>query len=183
MDLTDLLKGALGGAQPAASQGGQGDLIAKLLPLVLQMLQGRQGNAVGAAAGGAGGLGSLAGLGGLGGLVNAFSQNGLGDLVGSWIGRGENLPVSGRQLAQVLGDDGIRHLAGRTGASQGEVTEALSQILPQVVDGLTPEGKVPEEGADAGRATSSGSSASLPAESSWTPGAGGESRLRPGRVI
>ena len=69
-----------------------------------------------------GGLGSLAGLGGLGGLVSAFTQNGLGDVIGSWIGRGQNLPVSGSQLAQVLGPDAVRQLAGSTGASHAEVT-------------------------------------------------------------
>ncbi|MBK9087532.1 MAG: DUF937 domain-containing protein [Holophagales bacterium] len=148
MDLTDLLKGALGGGQTSArAGGGSSDLIAKLLPLVLQMLQGRRAGAASAAPGGLGGPGSL---GGLGGLVSAFAQNGLGDVIGSWIGTGQNLPVSGSQLAGVLGDDEIRHLAGQTGASHAEVTDALSQLFPQVVDRLTPDGQIPDEGIDAG---------------------------------
>ena len=151
MDLSDLLKGALGGAQaPARAAGGSSDLIVKLLPLVLQMLQGRQAGAASAGPGGSDGLGGLAGLGGLGGLVSAFAKNGLGDVVGSWIGRGQNLPVSGNQLAAVFGDDEIRHLAGSTGASRAEVTDALSQLLPQVVDRLTPDGRIPDEGIEAG---------------------------------
>jgi uncharacterized protein YidB (DUF937 family) len=150
MDFTDLLKGALGGAQASSPQGGSSDLVAKLLPLVLQMLRGRQGSSANAAPGGPGGLGSLAGLGGLGSLVDVFAQKGLGDVIGSWIGRGENLPVSGSQLAGVLGDDEIRHLAGRTGASHAEVTDALAQLFPQVVDRLTPDGRIPDEGIDAG---------------------------------
>ena len=150
MDLTDLLSGVLGGAQPSASRGGSSDLVARLLPLVLQMLQGTPGGSANVAPGGAGGLGSLAGLGGLGGLVDVFARQGLGDVIGSWIGRGQNLPVSGSQLAGVLGDDGIRHLAGRTGASHAEVTDALSQLLPQVVDRLTPDGRIPDEGVGAG---------------------------------
>lgn len=151
MDLTDLLKGALGGGQPSArAGGGSSDLIAKLLPLVLQMLQGRQAGAASAAPGGMDGLGGLAGLGGLGSLVSAFAKNGLGDVMGSWIGTGQNLPVSGSQLAGVLGDDEIRRLAGKTGASHAEVTDALSQLFPQVVDRLTPDGRIPDEGVDAG---------------------------------
>jgi len=150
MDLTDLLRGALGGAQPSSPQSGSSDLVAKLLPLVLQMLQGRQAGAASAAPGGLDGLGGLAGLGGLGSLVSAFARNGLGDVVGSWIGHGQNLPVSGNQLAGVLGDDQIRHLAGSTGASHAEVTDALSQLLPQVVDRLTPDGRIPDQGVDAG---------------------------------
>lgn len=153
MDITDLLQGVLGGGPAAAPQGGGEDLVSKLLPLVLQMLQGGPGGgAAGAAPGGAGGLGSLAGLGGLGGLVNAFTQNGLGDVVGSWIGRGQNLPVSGDQLAEVLGPGALGHLAGSTGASHAEVSDALSRLLPHVVDRLTPDGTLPEQGvgADAG---------------------------------
>lgn len=153
MDITDLLQGVLGGSPAAAPQGGGGDLVSKLLPLVLQMLQGGPGGgAAGAAPGGAAGPGSLAGLGGLGGLVNAFTENGLGDVVGSWIGRGQNLPVSGDQLAEVLGPGALGHLAGSTGASHAEVSDALSRLLPHVVDRLTPDGTLPEQGvgADAG---------------------------------
>lgn len=147
MDITDLLQGVLGGGPATAPRGGGDDLVSKLLPLVLQMLQGGTGGgAAGAAPGGTGGPGGLAGLGGLGGLVNAFAQNGLGDVVGSWIGRSQNLPVSGDQLAQVLGPGALGHLAGSTGASHAEVSDALSQLLPHVVDRLTPEGTLPEQG-------------------------------------
>ena len=151
MDLSDILKGVLGGgsaAAPASPAGGSADLVTRLLPLVLQMLQGAPGGASGASTGGAGGLGSLAGAGGLGGLVSAFMQSGLGDVIGSWVGRGQNLPVSGDQLAQVLGPGAVQHLAGSTGASHAEVTDALSRLLPQVVDHLTPDGVVPEKGVD-----------------------------------
>ncbi len=147
MDLSDILKGVLGGgaaAVPQAPAGGSSDLVARLLPLVLQMLQGSQAGAAGAGPGGPGGPG------GLGGLVSAFTQGGLGDVIGSWVGRGENLPVSGEQLAGVLGPGALQHLSGSTGASHGEVADALSQLLPRVVDHLTPEGVVPEEGVDAG---------------------------------
>ncbi len=152
MDLSDILKGALGGAQPAAAQGGGGgDLAMKLLPLVLQMLQGRSAAAANVVPGGGGGLlDSLGGLGGLGGLVSAFTQNGLGDVIGSWIGRGQNLPVSADQLSQVLGPGALSQLAASTGASHGEVTDALSKLLPHVVDKLTPDGAVPEGGVAAG---------------------------------
>lgn len=150
MDLSDILKGVLGGSQPsapAAQGGGQAALVASLLPLVLQMLQGRQAGGASVAPGGGGILGNL---GGLGGLVSAFTQNGLGDVIGSWIGRGQNLPVSPDQLSQVLGPGAVRELAAKTGASHGEVTDALSQLLPHVVDKLTPDGTIPEQGIEAG---------------------------------
>lgn len=143
MDLSDILKGVLAGgsaAGPTAPGGGSSDLVARLLPLVLQMIQGSQAGAAGASPG------SLGMPGGLGGLVSAFSQGGLGDVIGSWVGRGENLPVTGDQLAGVLGPGALQHLAGSTGASHAEVTDALSRLLPQVVDHLTPDGVVPEQG-------------------------------------
>lgn len=153
MDLTDILKGVLGGgaaAGPQAPAGGSSDLVTKLLPLVLQMLQGPPAGAAGAAPAGPGGLSGLGTPGGLGGLVSAFTQGGLGDVIGSWVGRGENLPVSGGQLAGVLGPGALQHLAGSTGASHGEVADALSQLLPRVVDHLTPDGVVPDGGVDTG---------------------------------
>jgi uncharacterized protein YidB (DUF937 family) len=95
--------------------------------------------------GGNGGLGgALGGLGGLGGLVAQFQKAGLGEVVGSWIGTGHNLPISGDQLGSVLGPDVIGQLAQQLGLSHGEAQSQLSQILPQVVDKLTPNGQLPD---------------------------------------
>ena len=82
-------------------------------------------------------------LDGLGGLLGRFQQNGLGDVVNSWIGTGQNQPVAPGQLGSALGPDVIRSLAQRTGLSEQELTAHLAQILPAVVDRLTPNGRLP----------------------------------------
>jgi len=82
-------------------------------------------------------------LGGLGGLLNKFQQNGLGDVMNSWVGPGENKPVSPGQLGSTLGPDILKQLTQKTGLSQQDLMAQLSQILPGVVDKLTPEGRLP----------------------------------------
>src|SRR5262245_1607303 len=82
-------------------------------------------------------------LGGLGGLLNKFQQNGLGDQIDSWIGPGQNKPVAPRQVGSALGPDILKSLAQRSGMSEQELMAQLSQILPSVVDKLTPEGRLP----------------------------------------
>jgi uncharacterized protein YidB (DUF937 family) len=83
--------------------------------------------------------------GGLGGLVQAFQQNGLGHLIDSWIGTGQNLPVSPGQIQQTLGPR-VQELAQQHGMSTDAVTQALSQFLPGLVDHLTPNGQLPQGG-------------------------------------
>jgi uncharacterized protein YidB (DUF937 family) len=87
---------------------------------------------------GAGGL-----HGGLGGLVDKLQKGGLGSLVNSWIGSGQNQPVSPNQLGPALGPDIIKTLAQRSGLSEEELTRQLSQVLPGLVDKLTPNGRLP----------------------------------------
>src|SRR5262249_11985751 len=96
-----------------------------------------------AADGGNGADGGL--LGGLGGLLNRFQQNGLGDVMDSWIGPGQNKPVAPGQLKTALGPDILKSLAEQSGISQAELTEKLSQVLPGVVDKLTPAGRMPTQ--------------------------------------
>ncbi len=84
--------------------------------------------------------------GGLGGLVQAFQQGGLGEIVNSWVSTGQNLPVSGDQLSSVLGSDFISKLAGQAGVAPQEVSNGLADLLPGLVDQLTPGGKLPEGG-------------------------------------
>ena len=86
----------------------------------------------------------LGGQGGLQNLIGQFTQKGLGDLIGSWVGTGKNLPVSGEQLQNVLGKDTINNLASKLGIDGGALTSQLKNLLPDVVDKLTPNGKVPE---------------------------------------
>jgi len=95
-------------------------------------------------------LGAMSGLlgsgqtGGLTGLVEKFKQNGLGNVVSSWIGHGQNETVTGDQIKQVLGADKIKEFAEKSGLPVEEAPNKIAEILPGVVDKLTPEGKIPE---------------------------------------
>ncbi len=84
--------------------------------------------------------------GGLQGLVQSFHDKGMGGLVQSWVGTGQNLPISGDQLNQVLGSDVVKQLAAKAGFSPETASSTLSTLLPQLVDKLTPNGQVPEHG-------------------------------------
>ncbi len=131
MGLLDSIVGALG-----QGQGGGGGGNAALLNMVVGMLANSGGGAAGAGA--AGGAGN-----GLGALVEQFTKGGLGDVVGSWVSTGQNLPVSPEQLGSVFGGDKIAGMASQLGINQGDLLGQLSQMLPQVVDKLTPQGQVP----------------------------------------
>jgi uncharacterized protein YidB (DUF937 family) len=81
--------------------------------------------------------------GGLPGVVSAFERQGFGATVQSWVGKGENLPISAEQVQQVLGADLIQQMAARTGMPVAELTQKLAQILPQEIDKMTPGGVIP----------------------------------------
>lgn len=87
---------------------------------------------------GAGGV-----LGGLGGLLNKLQQGGLGNAVNSWVGTGQNQPVSPGQLGSALGPSIIKMLAEKSGMSEEDITRQISQVLPGLVDKLTPAGRLP----------------------------------------
>ncbi len=91
-----------------------------------------------------GALGMLQKMGGIDGLVNKLQNSGLGDLAASWIGTGENKNINPEALANVLGKDQIAALAQQAGIPESEGASVLSQVLPAMVDKLTPDGKVPE---------------------------------------
>ena len=82
-------------------------------------------------------------LGGLGGLLNKLQQGGLGNVTNSWVGSGQNQPVSPGQVGSALGPSIIKMLAQKSGMSEEDITKQLSQILPGIVDKLTPNGKLP----------------------------------------
>jgi uncharacterized protein YidB (DUF937 family) len=169
MNLLDTLLGALGGApgQSATPQPAN-----PLLQIALQLLAGGAG-AGGGQGTGAAGPGSLAGLGGLlgglgglggpsgagggptgpqqgagglGDLMAAFERNGMGDLMGSWIGSGPNLPIAPDQLQQALGGDVLGGLAKQAGLSSADASAGLAELLPQLIDRLTPQGQLPSNG-------------------------------------
>ena len=176
MGLLDSIIGGLAGGAGSGSgmrtQGGglQGQLLQALIGMMARratqgggmgggglgsVLGGVLGNrgAPGGAAAQGGGLGTLGGLGALGGLAmlaNKLRQGGLGDAVGSWIGTGQNQPVSGQQLQGALGDDVIGELAGQFGLSHEEVSGQLAGVLPEVVNHVTPDGQWPDAGGSGG---------------------------------
>ncbi len=82
--------------------------------------------------------------GGLQGLVQQLTSSGLGDIVNSWVSTGKNLPITPQQIQQGLGNDTLKNLAASAGLSTNEITSHLSQLLPQIVDKLTPEGNIPQ---------------------------------------
>jgi uncharacterized protein YidB (DUF937 family) len=85
-------------------------------------------------------------VGGLAGLVQMFKDKGLAEVVNSWVSTGQNLPISGEQIQRVLGGDQIGNLASGLGLSSENLSCALADLLPKVVDGLTPEGRLPDSG-------------------------------------
>ena len=127
MGLLDSVIGSL--AQGSGGGGGQGELLQVLMKLLSQ-------------GGGAG----------LGNLVSQLQQGGLADVVNSWVSTGQNLPVSPSQLEGALGSDLIGSLASQLGRPGSDVAGSLSQLLPQLIDQLTPHGRLPDNGQlDAGQ--------------------------------
>jgi len=115
-----------------AGSGGAGSSLGDIL-------KGPLGGVLGGAA-----AGSVL-TGGLGDLMKQLQQSGLGDAANSWVGSGPNKAVSPGDLASALGVDQIDQLSSQSGLSRDDLLSGLSQLLPQVVDHLTPEGRLPTE--------------------------------------
>ena len=114
MGLMDSLIGAATSAIGGA-QGGQGQAI----QLVTQLIQQQ---------------------GGVGGLMSQLQQGGLGDALNSWVSNGANQSVSGEQLQQALGSEQLQQAAAAVGVDQAQAGNLLSQFLPQLINGITPNG-------------------------------------------
>jgi uncharacterized protein YidB (DUF937 family) len=82
--------------------------------------------------------------GGLQGVVNEFEKNGFASTIQSWVGTGPNHPISSGDMQKVLGGDLLQQLSAKTGMSVPELTQKLSQVFPQAVDKLTPNGVIPK---------------------------------------
>ena len=82
--------------------------------------------------------------GGISGLLQQFHDKGMGGLVTSWVGTGQNLPISADQIQHVLGSEQVKELAAKVGISPDEASSHLAQLLPMLVDKLTPNGQVPQ---------------------------------------
>jgi uncharacterized protein YidB (DUF937 family) len=125
MGLLDQIAGAVLGGPGSATQGGDNPL----LQLVMQFIRQQPG--------------------GLQGLVENLTKGGLGEQVASWISQGQNLPVSGNQLAAALQGGGLGDLLKGFGMDRPDTMDGLAKMLPDVVNQLTPNGQV-EAGAEGG---------------------------------
>jgi uncharacterized protein YidB (DUF937 family) len=102
-----------------------GQLEAAVVPVVLSEVLGKSGQ------------------GGLNAILAKLQQAGFGNQVKSWIGNGQNLPITAEQLQQVLGSDTVRQLAARFNIPVDQLAKVLAQQLPTVVDHASPDGKLP----------------------------------------
>ena len=127
-----LLDSILGSVMGGASGQGQSSGQTALINAVIQMVSSKGGGADG-----------------LAGLVQSLTQGGLGNVASSWVGKGQNLPVSADQISGALGGSSggglLAKLAQQAGLSHGDTASGLSQILPGLVDKLTPDGHVPPQ--------------------------------------
>jgi uncharacterized protein YidB (DUF937 family) len=153
--LDDLLGGlagqTMGGRAPqqptqrGSGGAGMSQVLIALVPVVLGMLanRGSQGGSPNQMNAG-GGRGAA---GGLGGLLGQLQQAGFGEQADSWVSRGENKPISPDAMTQIFGRDGLEQISKQAGISPDEASRGLSQLLPEVVDHMTPDGDVPDDGA------------------------------------
>lgn len=124
MGILDSIVGGLGGSSGAAPGGAASS--SAVVTQVLAMLRGQGGAS-----------------GGLGSLLQAFENGGLGNLFQSWVGTGQNQPVSAQQIQNVLGNSALmQRIAQATGMQPADVAQHLSVVLPQIVDHLTPNGQI-----------------------------------------
>jgi len=85
--------------------------------------------------------------GGISGLMQKFSGQGLGDLMKGWVSTGPNPPATAQHIEQVFGADRLQQIASQTGIDPSQISGHIAQILPQIVDKLTPQGQPVEGGA------------------------------------
>jgi uncharacterized protein YidB (DUF937 family) len=111
-----------------AFKGMLGQLEGAVLPVVLGEVLGNGGQG---------------GQGGLSAIVAKLQQAGLGDQVKSWIGNGQNIPITAEQLQQVLGSDTVKQLAARFNIPIDQLSKVLAQQLPKAVDHASPGGNLP----------------------------------------
>jgi uncharacterized protein YidB (DUF937 family) len=155
MGLLDQVIGSVLGSRTGGSVGGRGGsspLMMALMALLASRsmgsggLGGMLGGGLTGGTGGGFGGGLEGGLGGgLGGLLEQFTRSGHGDVMNSWIGHGENRSISPSQLEEALGPDSVDQLSQQTSMPRQDILSELSNMLPGVVDKLTPEGRLPND--------------------------------------
>jgi uncharacterized protein YidB (DUF937 family) len=86
--------------------------------------------------------------GGLEGVLNRFRRGGLGQQADSWVGTGQNINISTNELQQIFGSSTLRDLASQLGMPEEQANSTMVQVLPELINQLTPQGQVPENGDD-----------------------------------
>lgn len=122
--------------QPGSMGAGPGGSLGDIL--------GRLGGQAGGP--GAGGSHAPSPMGGLGELMEAFRRNGMGDRMDSWVGTGQNAPISAEEIERVLGIDQVDSIAKHAGVQPREAASGMAAVLPELIDRLTPHGKAPQGG-------------------------------------
>jgi uncharacterized protein YidB (DUF937 family) len=145
-----------GGSQPGAAPGPAPAPAPSPKTINAGMPGGAGGGLSDVLKGGLGGLlaGGAAGSilsGGLGDLLKQFQEKGQGDTAGSWVSNGPNKQIAPGDLASALGADQIESLSSQTGLSRDDLLQGLSQYLPDVINHLTPDGRLPNEHEISGR--------------------------------
>lgn len=121
MGLLDSVIGALSGVR---SSSGRGDMLSAVLRMLADDGDGL----------------------GMDGLSERFAESGLGETLQSWIARGANMPIEPDELRRVLGSETVESIAQQLGLSTSTTADRLAQMLPFVVDKLTPGGRLPDDG-------------------------------------
>ena len=124
MGLLDSMLGGVAGQLLGGAGGGQNNPVLSAVMMLLQQ------------------------NGGLGNVIAQFEQHGLGAHAASWVGTGANQSISGDQLAQVFGSGAIGQIAAQLGMDHGQASGALAQLLPEVINQLTPQGQVTSQSGD-----------------------------------
>lgn len=149
LGIDDLLGGLLGGGSGGrGGGGGLQDLLGGLL--------GGGGTSTGTRSGGAMNMGMLVGVlgpliakflqgGGLSKMMQGAKANGLSTQADSWVGTGANEPLAPQEVRAVVGEDAVQQVAQEAGISEDEAADVLAAVVPQVVNGLTPNGEVPTD--------------------------------------
>jgi uncharacterized protein YidB (DUF937 family) len=149
--------------QPTRSGAGgasMSNVLMALMPVVLAMLsnRGSQGGAPGQTSAG-GGLGDILGqvlggasggggsAGGLGPVLAQLQRAGFGEQADSWVSRGANKPIPPDAMSQIFGREGLEQISKRAGLSEEDASLGLSELLPEVVDRVTPAGDIPDSDA------------------------------------
>ena len=140
--LQNVIRTAVISALGAKMARGRSPIVAALIALLVSRALSRRADEGKPAAGKPAAPG---GEGGLGDLIDRFRQGGLEDIIKSWIGTGPNKAVSPNQLHQALGAETIDRLSEETGLPRDDLLSQLSRALPEVIDKLTPDGKLPKE--------------------------------------